>query len=77
MIIFRTIIAKLLQEYHLFLQKVQDYKRDAEKLFIQKEESLIYDATSEYADLFRESKSEKLRPELRLSPHLLSIFLQK
>lgn len=60
MIIFRMVTARLLEEYHLFLQKVGEYaKGDDEKLFIQKEESLIYDATSEYADLFRESKPEK------------------
>jgi hypothetical protein len=52
MIIFRMVAARLLEESYLFLQKVGEYaKRDDEKLFIQKEESLIYDVASEYAHL--------------------------
>jgi hypothetical protein len=47
MIIFRMVTARLLEDYYLFLQKKEYAKRDDEKLFIQKEESLIYDATSE------------------------------
>jgi Bacterial Ig domain/Protein of unknown function (DUF4231) len=58
MILFRIVTSRLQREYHLFLRKIGDYKEDSGSTnkFIEKTEFLIYDANSEYADLFREAK---------------------
>ncbi len=58
MIIFRIVTARLQKEYYLFVRKIGEYsnKQEPTNKFVENTESLIYDANSEYADLFRETK---------------------
>jgi hypothetical protein len=62
MIIFRIVTARIQKEYYLFLKRIGDYSKEKEKepanKFVENAESLIYDANSEYADLFREAKTK-------------------
>ncbi len=60
--IFRIIASRLQREYHSFLQGIGDYSTNdsvrQEKIFKQNSESLIFNATTEYYDLFRDLKKE-------------------
>lgn len=59
-IVFRIMSARLQKEYHSFIQKAGKYSKDEgrDNLFIQTCEDLIFHATTEYYDLFRESRKE-------------------
>jgi Protein of unknown function (DUF4231) len=67
-IIFRIITSRIQREYHSFIKKVDDYspekmkgKGNPEKFFIHNMESLIFNATTEYYSLFRESKEQDIQ----------------
>jgi hypothetical protein len=70
--VFRIIGSRLQREYHSFIQGIDNYSRNdstndierkdeikqQEKIFKQNSESLIFNSTAEYYDLFRDSKKE-------------------
>lgn len=62
-IVFRIITSRLQREYHTYILASDDYaisndQRQRDRLFIHNEESLIMNATTEYYDLFRDSKKD-------------------